>query len=378
MYQNVQSQGVTRQAGLEIVPEGGKLGLGVKLAGIRDVHIQGTLNLTGNPLDVALNGRGWLQVQGPTGDTLYTRAGALNLNQNGQLVNLNGYLVEPAITVPENSRQITISASGQVTALLDGDVVPTTLGQLTLSNFVNEAGLEPLGDNLFSATDASGSPVQGVAGDPNFGTIEQGYLESSNVDAIKEITAMIQAQRAYENELEGDTGCRRNVQHSKSESAMNFVTRILPGQFCLALVYCFLVSSPHASERVAIPVPKNVVYAGQIIDQRLLRDRSVPVDYLGRVSVFTTAADVVGKIAKTTLMPNRPIPTNYLDEPNVVEVNRKAIMRFEVGQLRITAEVIPLNAAKTGEPVRARNINTGIVVHGVANADGSISTLRVQ
>lgn len=198
MYQNVQSQGVSQQAGLDIVPEGGKLGLGVKLAGIRDVHIQGTLNQTGNPLDVALNGRGWLQVTGPTGDTLYTRAGAFNLNQNGQLVNLNGYLVEPQITVPQNSRQISISQSGQVTALLDGQVIPTELGQLTLSNFVNEAGLEPLGDNLFAATDASGSPVQGVAGDPNFGTIEQGYLEASNVDAIKEITNMIQAQRAYE------------------------------------------------------------------------------------------------------------------------------------------------------------------------------------
>lgn len=198
MYQNVQSHGIARQSGLEIVPEGGKLGLGVKLAGIRDIHIQGTLTQTGNPLDVALNGDGWLQVRGPTGDTLYTRAGAFNLNQNGQIVNLNGYLVEPQITIPENSRQVTISASGEVSALLDGDVVPTVLGQFTLSNFINEAGLEPLGDNLFAPTEASGDPVEGAAGDPNFGTIQQGYLEASNVDAIKEITNMIQAQRAYE------------------------------------------------------------------------------------------------------------------------------------------------------------------------------------
>ncbi len=198
MYQNVQSQGVARQAGLEIVPEGGKLGLGVKLAAIRDIHTQGTLTQTGNPLDIALSGDGFFQVTGPTGDTLYTRAGALNLNQNGQLVNLNGNLVEPQITIPENARQITITASGQVVALLDGQVIPTELGQLTLSNFPNVAGLEPLGDNLFAETDASGTAIQGVAGDPNFGSIQQGYLEASNVDAIKEITGMIQAQRAYE------------------------------------------------------------------------------------------------------------------------------------------------------------------------------------
>lgn len=198
MYQNVQSQGVARQSGLEIVPEGGKLGLGVKLAGIRDIHLQGTLTQTGNPLDVALNGNGWFQLTGPSGDTLYTRAGAFNLNQNGQLVTLNGYLVQPQITVPENARQISISQSGEVSALLDGEVNATVLGQLSLSTFVNEAGLEPLGDNLFAATEASGDPTEGVAGDPNFGTIQQGYLEASNVDAIKEITHMIQAQRAYE------------------------------------------------------------------------------------------------------------------------------------------------------------------------------------
>ena len=198
MYQNVITQGVAKQAGLDIVPEGAKLGLGVKLSAVRDVHTQGTLAQTGNPLDVALNGKGMFQVTGPTGDTLYTRAGAFNLNQNGQLVNLDGYLLEPQITVPQNSRQITITSSGQVLALLDGEVIPTELGQLTLSTFANQAGLEPLGDNLFAATDASGSPIQGVAGDPNFGTIQQGYLEASNVDAIKEITGMIQAQRAYE------------------------------------------------------------------------------------------------------------------------------------------------------------------------------------
>ena len=198
MYQNIQTQGVAKQAGLNLIPEGSKLGLGTKLAAVRDVHTQGTLQQTGNQLDIALNGKGFIQVTGANGETLYTRAGALNLNQEGSLVNVNGYLLEPQITIPENAKQITISESGQVFALLDGEVAPAELGQLTLSNFANEAGLEPLGDSLFAVTEASGAAVQGVAGDPGFGTIQQGYLEASNVESIKEITNMIKAQRAYE------------------------------------------------------------------------------------------------------------------------------------------------------------------------------------
>ena len=198
MYETLRNHGVSQQAGLDVVPEGGKLGLGVKLAAIRDIHVQGVLNQTGNPLDVALNGDGFFQLTDPNGNTVYTRAGAFNLNQNGQLVNLNGYLLQPQITVPTDAQSISISQSGQVSATLDGQTAPSVLGQLTLSTFPNEAGLEPLGDNIFAATDASGTATTGVAGTTNFGTIEQGYLEASNVDAIKEITAMIQAQRAYE------------------------------------------------------------------------------------------------------------------------------------------------------------------------------------
>ena len=198
MYETVRSSGITQQAGVGIVPEGAKLGLGVKLAAIRDIHLQGALTSTGNRLDVALNGSGWLQVAGANGETLYTRAGAFNLNENGQLVNLHGNLVEPQITIPQNSTNITISSSGTVAATLEGAVDATELGQITLSNFANEAGLEPLGDNLFAQTEASGTAVQGVPGAIGFGTINQGYLEASNVDAIKEITEMISAQRAYE------------------------------------------------------------------------------------------------------------------------------------------------------------------------------------
>jgi flagella basal body P-ring formation protein FlgA len=144
---------------------------------------------------------------------------------------------------------------------------------------------------------------------------------------------------------------------------------------CIIVMHTTFASS---SEKVFIPVPKNVIYAGQVVDGRLLRDRSVPAAYLNRVSVFTSPIQVVGKIARTTLMPNRPIPTNFLVEPNAVEVNRKALMRFENAGLKITTEVIPLNAAKAGEPVRARNAKTGVVVYGTANADGSISVNRLN
>lgn len=198
MYETVRNQGVSNVAGLEVVPEGAKQGLGVKLSGIRDVHLQGVLTQTGNPLDVALNGDGWFQVTGPEGDTLYTRAGAFNLNQNGQLVNLHGNLVEPEITIPTEAKNISISDSGQVTAYLDGELTATDLGQITISKFANEAGLEPLGNNLFGETIASGSAVEGQPAATGFASVSQGYLEASNVDAIKEIAGMIAAQRAYE------------------------------------------------------------------------------------------------------------------------------------------------------------------------------------
>ncbi|GIL00249.1 MAG: flagellar basal-body rod protein FlgG [Alphaproteobacteria bacterium] len=198
LYETVRSQGVSQQAGLGLVPEGAKLGLGVRLAAIRDIHLQGALQNTGNPFDLAINGRGWFQITGPDGETLYTRDGAFNLNENRQLVTLNGYLIEPEITIPENATQVTINDSGMVYAYVDGQAAPTEVGQIALANFPNEAGLDPLGDNLFRETEASGAAVSGVPGSPNYGKLLQTYLEGSNVDAVHEITAMIAAQRAYE------------------------------------------------------------------------------------------------------------------------------------------------------------------------------------
>ncbi len=198
MYETIQAHGMARQAGLEVIPEGAKLGIGVKLAAIRDVHLQGVMNQTGNSFDIAINGEGWFQVAAPDGSTIYTRAGAFNLNEQGQLVTLGGNLVQPQITVPVEATKVTVTREGQVYAYIDDLTAPVELGQLTLSRFANEAGLEPLGNNLFAETEASGTATQGTPGSTEFGTLSQGYLEASNVDPMREIADMISAQRAYE------------------------------------------------------------------------------------------------------------------------------------------------------------------------------------
>lgn len=198
LYQAERLQGVPNRGGEEPIPEGALLGLGVRTAAIRNLHMQGALAATSNRLDLALNGRGWFQVIGAGGETLYTRTGSFNTNAEGQLVTIDGYTVDPAIIVPEETIEIMINESGQVLARVGTEPVPQELGQLTLANFVNEAGLDPMGGNLYRETPASGAPVIGVPADEGFATVHQGYLESSNVDPVKEITQLISAQRAYE------------------------------------------------------------------------------------------------------------------------------------------------------------------------------------
>ncbi|TDH38263.1 flagellar basal-body rod protein FlgG [Pseudohoeflea suaedae] len=198
LYQVERSQGVPNAANQAIVPEGAHIGLGVKAASVRNLHIQGSLVGTSNKLDVALVGRGWFQIEDPAGNTVYTRAGTFNTNADGQLVTIDGYTVVPGIVFPDNVTEVEISRTGQVFARLGDDTEMTELGQLTLANFVNEAGLEPLGDNLFAETPASGPAIVGIPDDPGYAHIQQGYLEASNVDPVKEITDLISAQRAYE------------------------------------------------------------------------------------------------------------------------------------------------------------------------------------
>jgi flagellar basal-body rod protein FlgG len=198
IYQNERLQGVSSRGTNATVPEGAQIGLGVRTAAIRSVNIQGSLTSTGNSLDLAINGRGWFQVTTPNGDTVYTRDGAFNVNAQSQLVTSDGLLVTPNIVIPQNATAVTVSQTGLVTANVAGQATPQNVGQLTIANFVNDAGLLALGGNLFQQTAASGQPTVGVPGDTAFGTIQQGYLEASNVDPVSEITNLISAQRAYE------------------------------------------------------------------------------------------------------------------------------------------------------------------------------------
>jgi flagellar basal-body rod protein FlgG len=198
LYQAERLQGVPNQAGESPVPEGAMLGLGVRTAAIRNLHRQGSLANTANQLDLAINGRGWFQVNSPSGETIYTRAGSFNKDGSGQLVTMDGYAINPAILIPQNAVDVVINESGQVFAKIDGQAQPQNIGQLALANFVNDAGLEPIGNNFYRETPASGPPIVGAASDPGFGKIHQGYLESSNVDPVKEITNLISAQRAFE------------------------------------------------------------------------------------------------------------------------------------------------------------------------------------
>ena len=198
LYQTDRTQGVPSRSNSGAVPEGVSIGLGVKTTSIRNVNVQGALTQTGNQFDLALMGTGWFQIEGGDGQTLYSRAGALNTNATGQLVTPDGYSVVPAITIPTDAIAITVNKTGQVYARFQGQNELQEIGQLTLATFANEAGLDPLGDNLFQETAASGPANVGMPGDLGFATIQQGYLEASNVDPVKEITELISAQRAYE------------------------------------------------------------------------------------------------------------------------------------------------------------------------------------
>lgn len=198
LYQTERTQGVPNRANQATVPEGANIGLGVQTSAIRTINIQGELAQTDNPLDMALVGRGYFQIESTDGTTMYTRAGSFNKNEDGQLVTIDGYAVVPNITFPQDASEITVSRSGLVSARIGNDVEMTEMGQLTIANFINEAGLQPQGDNLFTQTLASGDPIVAAADDPGFAYIKQNYLESSNVDSVREITQLISAQRAYE------------------------------------------------------------------------------------------------------------------------------------------------------------------------------------
>lgn len=198
LYQNVERMGAQSSSQGTVVPTGIQIGAGVKAGSVYRITEQGTPQATGNRYDMAIDGRGYFQVTLPSGELGYTRAGNFSVNNEGQLVTDDGYLIEPAITIPQDAVDVSISKTGQVQVITDGDPAPQVVGQLELATFFNEAGLEAIGDNLLLETAASGAATVGAPGEPGLGQLLQGYTEASNVDAVSEITALIVAQRAYE------------------------------------------------------------------------------------------------------------------------------------------------------------------------------------
>jgi flagellar basal-body rod protein FlgG len=198
LYQAERVAGTPGRSAQNALPEGAQIGLGVRTVAVRNLHLQGALSSTGNKLDLALNGRGWFQIANANGENFYTRTGSFNKNASGQIVTADGNTVQPGLTIPANATEVIVSETGSVSVRIGNAGTLQTIGQITLATFVNEAGLDPVGGNLFRETSASGAPALGVPADPGFATLQQGYLETSNVDPVKEITELIAAQRAYE------------------------------------------------------------------------------------------------------------------------------------------------------------------------------------
>jgi len=198
LYQDLRRVGSTSSDAGTIVPAGVQLGLGVKTAAVYRIAEQGSLLSTDNSLDVAIQGKGYFQVQLPSGEISYTRDGSFQLSPNGEIVNHNGFPIIGVGAIPVDATSISINPQGQVFYKQDGVVDPAQAGQFALATFANEAGLEAAGDNLYLVTPASGQETLGVPGAPGFGTILQGFLETSNVNVVSEITDLISAQRAYE------------------------------------------------------------------------------------------------------------------------------------------------------------------------------------
>ncbi len=196
-YQNIRQPGASSSEQSEL-PSGLMLGTGVRTVATQKLHSQGTLMPTKNPLDLAINGAGYFQVLRPDNTIAYTRAGAFQLNSQGQMVTANGYLLQPTITVPNNTLSVTVGTDGIVSALVQGNVAPSQIGTLQTAQFINPTGLQPIGENEYIETAASGSPNTGQPGQNGLGNIYQNSLEASNVNVVEELVRLIEVQRAYE------------------------------------------------------------------------------------------------------------------------------------------------------------------------------------
>jgi flagellar basal-body rod protein FlgG len=197
LYQSVRQVGGATSQDTQ-APSGVHLGTGVRVVATEKIYTQGNFSQTDNALDVAIEGRGFFQIQLPDGNTAYTRDGNFQLNSQGQMVTSSGYVLQPGISIPDGAQTVTISRDGVVSVQTAGGTAPTQVGQLQLTDFINPAGLQPLGENLLVETVASGPAQTGAPGQNGLGTTLQGFFESSNVNVVEELVNMIETQRAYE------------------------------------------------------------------------------------------------------------------------------------------------------------------------------------
>jgi flagellar basal-body rod protein FlgG len=197
MYQNIRQVGAQSSQDTEL-PTGLQIGTGVRTVATEKQHTQGTIQQTGNSLDMAVSGRGYFQILRPDGSVTYTRDGSFKLNSEGQVVTSGGYPLEPAINVPEDALSVTVGVDGTVSALQPGNNAPTLLGNITLADFVNPTGLDPIGENQFRQSLSSGDATVQTPGESGLGLLSNGALESSNVNIVEEMVSMIETQRAYE------------------------------------------------------------------------------------------------------------------------------------------------------------------------------------
>ncbi|KAA3627624.1 MAG: flagellar basal-body rod protein FlgG [Proteobacteria bacterium] len=197
LYQNVRQPGGQTSQDTQL-PSGLQLGTGVRTVATEKTFTQGSLVQTANHLDVAIQGRGFFQILMPDGSVAYTRDGSYQMDAQGQIVTSSGYQLQPAITIPANTQSITIGTDGTVSVMVAGNTAPTNVGNIQLSDFINPTGLQPVGENLFKETAASGTPQTGTPGLTGLGTLVQASLESSNVNVVEELVNMIETQRAYE------------------------------------------------------------------------------------------------------------------------------------------------------------------------------------
>jgi flagellar basal-body rod protein FlgG len=197
LYQNVRQSGAQTSQNT-VLPTGYVMGSGVAAVATEKLFTQGNVIQTDNSLDVAIDGRGFFQILMPDGRMSYTRDGSFKIDDQGRMVNADGYVLDPGINIPENAQSVTIGVDGTVSALTPGSSASTQIGSLQISDFINPSGLQPIGKNLFVETTASGSPQAGTPGQNGLGGLSQGSLESSNVNAVEELISMIETQRAYE------------------------------------------------------------------------------------------------------------------------------------------------------------------------------------